>query len=198
MGTREDIVAAAAKIMRAEGYAHATTKQIARAAGYSEAALYKHFEDKTEIFLNVLDERLPELGRLLDELPGRAGRRTVRANLVEVARTAIAFYSEGFPISASVFSSRRLLTAHRDRLRELGSAGPRGPVDGLAGYLRAEQRLGRVGRAVDVDAAATLLCGACFQQAFLLNFTGERPAEEELRKLATRLVKTLIAGILPS
>ena len=35
MGTREKILAAAARIMREQGYARATTKEIARAAGFS-------------------------------------------------------------------------------------------------------------------------------------------------------------------
>ncbi|MFC4003165.1 TetR/AcrR family transcriptional regulator [Prauserella oleivorans] len=195
MGTREDIVAAAARIMRMHGYAHATTKEIAREAGYSEAALYKHFQDKTEIFVSVLTEQLPALDQMLTRLADRAGTRTVRANLVDVARAAVEFYAEAFPIAASVFSSQRLLTAHRTRLRELGSGGgPRQPVRRLADYLRAEQKLGRLDATVDTEAGAALLFGACFQQAFLIAFEGERPGEEELRRLASKLVRTLLTS----
>lgn len=195
MGTRQDIVAAAARIMRTHGYAHATTKEIAREAGYSEAALYKHFRDKTEIFVSVLTEQLPALDAALTRLAERAGTRTVRANLVDVARAAVEFYAESFPVAASVFSSQRLLTAHRARLRELDAeGGPREPVARLARYLRTEQKLGRLDTAVDADAGAALLLGACFQQAFLFSFEGERPGEEELRRSASKLVRTLLAA----
>ena len=148
MGTRDDILAAAARIMRTEGYARATTKEIARAAGYSEAALYKHFQDKAEIFLRVLEEQLPGLAELLRRLEGRAGTGDVRANLEEVVVTAVEFYSVSFPIAASLYSSRELLAAHRERVRALG-AGPRGPEEMLTRHLAEEQRLGRLAPSAD-------------------------------------------------
>src|SRR5947199_8023810 len=140
MGTRDQILDAAAHVMRTRGLAGATTKEIARAAGYSEATLYKHFQDKTEIFLGVLSEQLPPLGAVLE---GLAGQSTVRANLVKVARAALDFYDESFPIAASVFSTRDLLSAHRAATRAR-DAGPRHPLASLAQYLRAEQKLGRL------------------------------------------------------
>lgn len=177
--------------MREQGYARATTKEIARAAGYSEAALYKHFADKSEIFLGVLSEQLPALSALLTALGTDAGKGTVRTNLTKVARAALDFYTESFPIAASLFSTRELLTAHREAMRERG-AGPRGPQAGLSRYLRAEQRLGHLPRNADVDAMAALLLGACFQQAFLIHFDGEHPTADELDTLAKSLVKTLL------
>ena len=66
--TRDRILDAAAHVMRTLGFARTTTKEIARAAGYSEATLYKHFQDKTDLFLAVLKERLPSLGSTLSAL----------------------------------------------------------------------------------------------------------------------------------
>ncbi|GLY63864.1 TetR/AcrR family transcriptional regulator [Amycolatopsis taiwanensis] len=191
MGTREQILAAAEEIMRERGYARATTKEIARAAGYSEAALYKHFQDKTEIFLGVLSERMPAFGATLGELTAQAGKGSLRAHLVRLARSALDFYTETFPIAASVFSTRELLAAHRKALRELGP-GPRGPQIAVAGYLRAERRLGRLPRTTDVDAMAALLLGACFQQAFLIRFEDANPSSEERDALAKSLVRILL------
>lgn len=196
MGTREDILGAAARIMRTEGYARATTKEIARAAGYSEAALYKHFQDKTEIFLRVLEEQLPGLAALLTGLEGRAGTGDVRRNLEEVVVTAVEFYVDSFPIAASIFSSQRLLAAHRDRLHELGAGGPHVPEALLAGYLAAEQRLGRILPSADPAAMAQLLLGACFQQAFLAAFAGRPVGGDELAELARRLVGTVLGATL--
>ncbi len=63
--TRDRILDAATHVMRTRGFARTTTKEIARAAGYSEATLYKHFQDKTDLFLAVLKERLPTVSWML-------------------------------------------------------------------------------------------------------------------------------------
>jgi AcrR family transcriptional regulator len=193
VGTREDILGAAARIMRTEGYARATTKEIARAAGYSEAALYKHFQDKTEIFLRVLEEEMPGLAALLARLDQRAGAGDVRGNLEELVVTALRFYADTFPIAVSLYSSRALLAAHRDRLREIGR-GPRTPEELLTRYLEAEQRLGRLAPTADPRAMAQLLLGVCFQQGFLFDFAGDAPAEAQLADLARRLVATVLGA----
>jgi AcrR family transcriptional regulator len=190
--TRERILDAAAEVMRAQGLAHATTKEIARGAGCSEAALYKHFRDKTEIFVHVLRERLPGFA----PPPESAGQGTVRDNLRAIARAALSFYRTTFPMAASIFSEPRLLDAHRAALHRQG-AGPQQAVLSVAAYLRAEQRLGRLPSATDPDAAAALLIGACFQHAFLEHFRGQSP-DPDLDRLADTLTDTLLTSHLPT
>src|SRR4051812_41935287 len=110
--------------MRTRGLARATTKEIAKAAGFSEAALYKHFPDKTGIFLAVLVERTPgSLRPLLADLDTRVGQGIVKDTLEQFARAAVDFYRASFPMAASLFSEPQLLAAHRDALRER-DAGP--------------------------------------------------------------------------
>ena len=53
--TRDQILDAAASVMHTLGLARTTTREIAQAAGLSEAALYRHFEDKAELFLSIYD-----------------------------------------------------------------------------------------------------------------------------------------------
>lgn len=170
--TRERILDAAAAVMSSHGLARTTTKEIARAAGYSEALLYRHFEGKEEIFLRVLHERLPGLVELAARLPQRAGSGTVESNLAEVAHQALFFYLRSMPIAASVFSTPDLLERHREWLRAAGE-GPQRPNEQVAEYLRAEQRLGRIAPTAHPETGAALLLGACFQRAFLANFLGE-------------------------
>ncbi|MGW7685028.1 TetR/AcrR family transcriptional regulator [Kribbella sp. NPDC054772] len=196
MSTREDILDAAAEVLRTQGFARATTKSIAQVAGYSEAALYKHFADKAAILLAVLHERMPQLPGSLKELIGNPGSGTVRGNLTRLARTAIEFYVEGFPILVSLFSSQDLLVAHRRRLQEL-NAGPHKAQEGLVRYLREEQKLGRIRRTADVDAAAALLFGACFQRGFEVAFAGLEPTADEHATFAAALAKTLSESLLP-
>jgi hypothetical protein len=65
----------------------------------------------------------------------------------------------------------------------------------LADYLAAEQRLGRLAPDADSVSAAALLLGACFQQAFLMNFSGETQPPDELDVMASGLVTTLIGKL---
>jgi AcrR family transcriptional regulator len=50
-GTRERLVAAAAEVLNRDGYFGTDSNALARAAGYSPATFYKHFEDKRAILL---------------------------------------------------------------------------------------------------------------------------------------------------
>jgi AcrR family transcriptional regulator len=50
-GTRERLIAAAAEVLNRDGFFGTDSNAIARAAGYSPATFYKHFEDKRAILL---------------------------------------------------------------------------------------------------------------------------------------------------
>jgi AcrR family transcriptional regulator len=196
-GTRDRILDAAAHVMRTRGFARTTTKAIAQAAGYSEATLYKHFEDKSELFLAVLRERLPSFWPFVDQLATAPGQGTVRDRLAGIARSAIAFYDQSFPMSASLFSEPDLLAAHRAAMTRQ-DAGPHRPVEAVARCLLAEQQRGRVRGDVDPDAAAALLLGACFQYAFLRNFS-QRPLDPKAAEAyATSVADTLLSGLAPA
>jgi AcrR family transcriptional regulator len=187
--TREVILDAALRVIRERGLAKATTKEIAKAAGFSEAALYKHFADKSEIFLGVLQERSPGFQPLHQALTAQPGSATVKGNLAAIAEAALAFYSDNFPLFGSIFAEPAIFDAHRLRLRQLG-AGPHKVNEALAGYLRAEQDLGRVRPGADAAAIADLLLGACFQQAFLNQFQGRRPDPTAATRYANLLLET--------
>jgi AcrR family transcriptional regulator len=185
--TREVILDAALRVIRERGLAKATTKEIAKAAGFSEAALYKHFADKSEIFLGVLQERSPGFQPLHKALAVPPGSATLEQNLTEIAAAALAFYRDNFPLFGSIFAEQAIFDAHRLRLRQLG-AGPHKVNDALTGYLRAEQDSGRVRADADIAAAADLLLGACFQQAFLSHFRGVDPDPSAAARYASLLL----------
>ena len=185
MGARELIVDAAARVMQEKGIARATTREIAREAGYSEALLYKHFADKQEIYLAVLTERL---GPLLSAT-GMPGSATLEENLIALTAGFMDFYVRSFPMSASIFSDRVLLDSWRESMAARG-AGPLGPVQVLERYIAAEVELGRT--SVDPMTTAQLLCGTAFQQAFLACFDG-LAAVPDAPALATRLVRAVLA-----
>ncbi|MFD4949789.1 TetR/AcrR family transcriptional regulator [Streptomyces sp. NPDC058239] len=193
---RVRIIDAAHQLMLTIGLARATTKEIARAAGCSEAALYKHFPSKEELFVAVLKERLPRLNPLLKRLiatPG-AGERTVEQNLTEIARQAALFYEQSFPIAASLYAEPRLKERHNAAMRELGT-GPHMPIRGLDAYLRSEQAAGRVRADADTYAAASLLLGACAQRAFAYEATEDGGPPQSLDAFAASVARTLIRGV---
>jgi AcrR family transcriptional regulator len=195
--TRERMVEAAERVMRSKGLARSTTKEIAREAGYSEGAIYKHFESKEELFICVLTERLPSFVGILGELPRRAGQEALGGVLGEVASAALAFYGESFPMSASIFSEPGLLARHREEIHKRG-AGPQKANEALAAYLEDERKLGRVREDADPEAAAAMLLGACFQRAFFKSFSGESDVPVQEEGFVENIVRTLVRSLSPS
>ena len=194
--TREHILDAAARVLHTHGLGGATTREIAQAAGLSEAALYKHFRDKQELYLCTLKERFPQLAATLADLPGRVGRRSLAANLEELAGVALTFYEHGLPVATSLFADPELLARHQEGMRQSG-AGPHKAFEHLAAYLRAEQRIGRVARGADVDAAAGLMLGACLQRALVRQFVGQAADPAADAQFVKRMVRTLLRGLTP-
>src|SRR5436309_14142702 len=54
---REQILKTAVDLFSQKGFAGTTTKEIARAAGVSEAMVFRHFAKKTDIYDAILSER---------------------------------------------------------------------------------------------------------------------------------------------
>ncbi|NEB81122.1 TetR/AcrR family transcriptional regulator [Streptomyces sp. SID14478] len=194
---RVRIVEAAHELMLDIGLARTTTKEIAKAAGCSEAALYKYFANKEELFLAVLNERLPKLGsllgRLLTEGAGNADR-TVEENLTDIAREAALFYGQTFPMAASLYAEPRLKRRHEEAMRDR-DAGPHKPIQGLDAYLRAEQKAGRISPDADTYAAACLFLGACAQRAFAYDMSEEGKPPTSVDVFAAGIARTLLNGI---
>lgn len=194
---RVRIVEAAHELMLNIGLARTTTKEIAKAAGCSEAALYKYFANKEELFVTVLNERVPKLGSLLGRLL-REGKgdpdRTVEENLVDIAREAALFYEQTFPMAASLYAEPQLKRRHEEVMRELGT-GPHKPIQGLDTYLRSEQKAGRISAEADTYAAASLLLGACAQRAFAYDMSPDRRPPQSLDEFAAHIARTLLSGI---
>ncbi|MGW4158499.1 TetR/AcrR family transcriptional regulator [Streptomyces sp. NPDC004788] len=192
--TRTRIVDAARDLMRTAGLARTTTKEIAKAAGCSEAALYKYFSSKEELFVTVLNERLPRLGTLLGTLAVDPQGRGVEENLAEIARRAALFYEQTFPMAASLYAEPQLKARHEEVMRELG-VGPHLPIEGLTEYLRAEQAHGRISAGADCQAAASLLLGACAHRAFAWEMSPDGRPPQSLDDFARSIARTLMAGI---
>ena len=191
--TRERILDAAENLMRSIGLARATTKEIAQAAACSEGALYKHFSSKEELFIRVLEERLPSIDPLLAELTSDRDDRSITECLAAIAAQAARFYESTFAIGASLFAEPSLLRQHREAVRSLGT-GPNRPVEAVGDYLRTEQEAKRLRADADPESAAALLMGACYHRAFFTRYF-DKPSTVALDDFALGIATTIVTGI---
>lgn len=72
LARREAILAAAKPVFGSAGYHAATTREIAAAAGISEALLYQHFPGKRELFEAVIERAAADLESRLCQADGAA------------------------------------------------------------------------------------------------------------------------------
>ncbi|WP_125611394.1 TetR/AcrR family transcriptional regulator [Specibacter cremeus] len=195
--TREAILDGALSVMRSRGLARTTTKEIARAAGCSEPLLYRHFNDKIDLFLAVLAERLPKVGVVVDGAESLAGSGAVAGNLHLIVVEVTGFYRTVLPIGMSIFSDTDLLSRHRDAVRAHGT-GPEIISDGVKGYLAAEQVRGRIDATAPIEGAAMALTGACMHQAFLWCFHGGTADDGPPPTRVDAFAGGVVAAVLPS
>lgn len=192
MGIRDRILDAAVAVLRDRGQAAATTKEIARVAGCSEGSLYTYFANKEQLLLAVLTERLPPFIPLLYTMLERAGEDTLEEHLVEVARLAVPFYVEMLPLATTALATPEVAAGLRRQ-----NLGPHRANESVVSYLRLEQRLGRVRAGVNLEAAASLLLGACLQRALNQQFSSQIPDAAAYDRFVTDIVATLLHGLQP-
>ncbi|MFN3505333.1 MAG: TetR/AcrR family transcriptional regulator, partial [Caldimicrobium sp.] len=82
--TKEKLLKAALELFSEKGYLGATTKEIAQRASVSELTLFRHFKNKENLFISVLDyySFLPKLKELIRELESKP----LNEALFEIAR----------------------------------------------------------------------------------------------------------------
>jgi AcrR family transcriptional regulator len=192
---REHLIDTAEQLLTQRQVSTITTREIARTAGLSDGVLYNYFADKYDLLLAALLRRYQRLAdRFAAALP-EPGAGTLSGNLRAFAEASLAFQADLLPIGVGLISEPGLLhrfmeTIHADL------HGPQQNQSRLTGYLRQEQRLGRLSADVDPVAAATLLTGAClnFAIAGLVMPEGVRPDPAAALPAA---VETLLRGLRP-
>lgn len=192
--TRERVLAAASTVIRDQGLAHTTTKEIARVAGYSEATLYKHFQGKEDLFLAVMRIRLAPFIGLMVRLPEKAGTGTVPAHLTDLGHEMLRVFEDSGQLAMALFAEPVLLERQRAVFHRTGQ-GPHHANLLLAEYLRRERQLGRIAPTANPAALANLFLGACFHRAFLVAFLGPTGRDRFLEHDPDRYVEELVAAM---
>ncbi len=190
---RRRIIEAADALIREHGLAGTTTREIAKAAGCAEGSIYVHFEDKIDLVIAVVVEREPTFAALL-ELPGKAGERTVEANLVPWAEELLRLLRDNQPIFFALMGDRNVFDRFKARVRER-QTGLVAVFQAIVDYVAAEQELGRIDSRVRPDVVASILIGASRDRVFtrMLAPTGPTGSEEFARELVT----TVVDGLAP-
>lgn len=78
--TKEAIIAAGLKLFSEKGYLGATTREIAKLAGVSEVTLFRHFSNKQNLFISVLQQYsfLPQLRELTKEFQKKSLKEALK------------------------------------------------------------------------------------------------------------------------
>jgi AcrR family transcriptional regulator len=195
-GIRRDILTAAEEIIHLRGLRACTTRAIAERAGCAEGSIYRYFDDKHALFMEIVRTRFPQFLELMSTLPDRAGTGTVRRNLEEVARTAVGFYRGIVPIVVGAMGERELLEEQRRHFEE-ATGGPMKALGAVTTYLRKEQRLGRISERVSPEHLTRALLGACFSQAMLEEIVGGDARLGSDEHYAREVVRGLMEGLNP-
>lgn len=163
--TRDRLLESTRSVVREAGYAHASTRAIAQAAGVAEGTIYRHFPDKASLFLAAVVEANNPIVEWVTSLPARAGQGTVEANLADALVRLAGLRHQLVPLELAFAADPELAAHRRQALAAAGDTLPAGPPEAVAAYLAAEQRLGRIRQDVDPREAAALILGALFSLA---------------------------------
>ncbi len=178
--TRARLIEATRAVVGEVGYAHASTRAIAKAAGVAEGTIYRHFPDKASLFLATVMESNAPIIAWVTALPELAGEGTVEENLANAAVRLAGLRDQILPLELAIAADPELAAQQRRVMAAVGSSLPPGPPEAVAAYLAAEQRLGRVRADVDAREAATLLLGILFALGTMPGVEGDGPRADRV------------------
>ncbi len=193
---RQNIICATESLLRTHGLARLTTRNIAREAGVAEGLIYHHFKDKAELIHEVVEQRVHAVKNVLQHLPLKAGLGTLSGNLDEVLQAVYDTHYEIVPIVCSIFADQQLRVRMQEIMKER-DVGPQRAIDGLALYLAAEQRLGRIAENVIPRVAAKCLWMISLQAAMDDQLMGKEVDAVRSRREIRQVVQTMMAGLAP-
>jgi AcrR family transcriptional regulator len=154
---REQMFAAAERILLREGPHALTSRAVTAEAGVAKGVLHRHFADFDAFLAELAEDRIARIGAQAAALRESAGTGTVAGNLTSVLTS----------LFSSVAVAIVALITFRDDLRaRLRATTPRGvPLLTEAGamiasYLTAERDLGRIAADADIGTLAPTLLGA--------------------------------------
>jgi AcrR family transcriptional regulator len=182
----DDILHAARTLFRERGHA-VPTREIARAAGVSQAVLYQRFPSKTELFFAAMAPTAPDAGELL----GTASV-PIEAYLEGVAVRLLKYFEHSMPTVVQLTAHPEFDSKVMGRLHEHVLTGQL--VGELAKRLKGFQSRGLIGD-VDVEWAAQTFVAALHSVASRHAMSADLP--KRARPIAARFVEVFWKGLEP-
>ncbi len=189
--TRERLLKAARDVIEEGGYGAASVAAIAERAGVAAGTLYRHFDSKEELFVelfrNVCDREVHAMQRAAEQMDGQSTHvdrlETVLATFAQRAlrRPRLAWALLAEPVDPLVDAER---LAYRERYRALTADALRAAIE--AGELPEQ----------NVELTAAALVGGCGEALVgpLSPLASARPAREELLSALRLLVRRAVGA----
>ena len=183
---------AASQLLRDRGISGMSTREIARAAGLSDAAIYSHFKSRDELLSALVPVTLGDYRGNAEAFLKRVGQGTVKGNLKFAMKLAREYFRDVSPKIALVLAEPELFNEPGGRHVPKGHKAE----TFMADYVRAEQRMGRINEDADAATIGAIVVATAFYEgltAGLLGkaFTAARPSSVD------EVVDALMVGLAP-
>jgi AcrR family transcriptional regulator len=191
---RRQILEAATQVFAEKGYHHATTKDIARAAGMAEGTIYLYFETKSEVLMALMEHfdqattQTPDLNAGLEMSPRALLTKRLEDDLTQLGPN----FDLLMAILPEVLADPVLRPQYYQRLVEPALAG-------LMAHLQTRQERGEVNVA-NIPMAVRIFVATVLGME-MLNVLGDgtvREAWKNPRQLAENIAQVLFDGLQPS
>jgi AcrR family transcriptional regulator len=184
----EEVLAAAREVFRREGHA-ASTRDVARAAGVSQAVLYQRFGSKEELFFRAMAPEPLDLDALLGPYP----TSDVRRDVLSLSKRLLKYLRGFAPTFLSVVAAH---SAEVDRLRAWHDGLPFFPiVHAIASRFERMAKDGLI-RPGDAQSRAMVLISTVHSLAMFELLTGPgHPARS--KQSIEQLMRVLWEGLAP-
>jgi TetR/AcrR family transcriptional regulator len=190
---RAQILRVARSAFAAKGFRGTTTKQIAGAAGVTEALLFQHFATKQELYRSILDAKAGEnpVEPVLSALRSHAGRRDDRAFFEEYARSSLARYRTDseflrLMLYSALEGHELALSFRRYQVKPIQAE--------LRKYIAARQREGAF-RKLSVTAAVRAFVGAISNYAMVKGIFGSEEAGPPEKQAIREFTDLFLHGV---
>jgi AcrR family transcriptional regulator len=153
---RQQLFAALERVIAGDGPSRLTGRAVTREAGVATGLLYTHFANFDDFLAGYAVDRAFQISGQVAGLPGRAGSGTLAGNLSD----AVLATPRGTLLALTrLMAFRPELAANVEAVLGNGTAGLQAIESATAGYLAAEQQLGRVPAGADTEALALVVVG---------------------------------------
>ena len=187
---REQLFAAADRVLARSGPAALTTRAITTEAGVANGILHRHFRGLDAFLAEFAADRLAAIAGSAASLPGRAGTGSITDNLTGAT---LALFGPGALALVNLVATRPELGAAMEHAGAAPGGGLGDVERHFTAYLDAEKQHGRVGAGADTATLAFTLLGAV-HHLIITNPGGLPDLPQRIRRIVTALTSGTGAG----